>query len=150
MKIGLWIFDHELDVIVDELCFSSCANYIFTAGKNKIIEKDAIVGWHGSEQQDQRLSPLVMALSMAELHAVATTKRLKEWDRTSVRRNQRGFRCNTCWRWTRKILTAVTSQRFLDKPSVSTCISWFTACYRINSTTTTTSETAIRRLDLLD
>ena len=52
MKIGLWIFDHELDVIVDEICFSSCANYIFTAGKNKIIEKDAIVGWHGSEQQE--------------------------------------------------------------------------------------------------
>ena len=52
MKIGLWIFDHELDVIVDEICFSSCANYIFTAAKNKIIEKDAIVGWHGSEQQE--------------------------------------------------------------------------------------------------
>ncbi len=52
MLIGEWIFDHELDVIVEELCFSSCANYIFTAGKNKIIGKDAIVGWHGSEQQE--------------------------------------------------------------------------------------------------
>ena len=52
MLIGEWIFDHELDVIVDEICFSSCANYIFPAGKNKIIEEDAIVGWHGSEQQD--------------------------------------------------------------------------------------------------
>ena len=52
MQIGEWVFDHKIDVIVDEICFSSCANYIFTAGKNKIIEKDAIVGWHGSEQQD--------------------------------------------------------------------------------------------------
>ncbi len=52
IMIGEWVFDHQLDVIVDELCFSSCANYIFTAGKNKIIGKDAIVGWHGSEQQD--------------------------------------------------------------------------------------------------
>ena len=52
MLIGEWIFDHEIDVIVDEICFSSCANYIFPAGKNKIIEEDAIVGWHGSEQQD--------------------------------------------------------------------------------------------------
>ena len=52
MLIGEWIFDHEIDVIVDEICFSSCANYIFTAGKTKIIEKDAIVGWHGSEQQE--------------------------------------------------------------------------------------------------
>ena len=65
--IGEWIFDHELDVIVDEMCFSSCANYIFTAGKNKIIEKDAIVGWHGSEQQD----PFIAAgygITMEELH----------------------------------------------------------------------------------
>ncbi len=77
MKIGLWIFDHELDVIVDELCFSSCANYIFTAGKNKIIEKDAIVGWHGSEQQD----PFIAAgygITMAELHA-RNYEELKEW-----------------------------------------------------------------------
>ena len=52
MLIGEWVFDHDIDVIVEELCFSSCANYIFPAGKNKIIEEDAIVGWHGSEQQD--------------------------------------------------------------------------------------------------
>ena len=67
MKIGLWIFEHEIDVIVDEICFSSCANYIFTAGKNKIIQKDAIVGWHGSEQQD----PFIAAgygITMEELH----------------------------------------------------------------------------------
>ena len=65
--IGEWIFEHGIDVIVGEVCFSSCANYIFTAGKNKIIEKDAIVGWHGSEQQD----PFIAAgygISMEELY----------------------------------------------------------------------------------
>ncbi len=77
MQIGEWIFDHEIDVIVDEICFSSCANYIFTAGKNKIIEEDAIVGWHGSEQQD----PFIAAghgITMAELHA-RNYEELKEW-----------------------------------------------------------------------
>ena len=68
IRIGEWIFDHQLDVIVDELCFSSCANYIFTAGKNKIIEKDAIVGWHGSEQQDPFIAA-GLGLTMRELHA---------------------------------------------------------------------------------
>ena len=67
IKIGEWIFDHRLDVIVDELCFSSCANYIFTAGKNKIIEKDAIVGWHGSEQQDLFISA-GLGISLEELY----------------------------------------------------------------------------------
>ena len=68
IRIGEWIFDHGLDVIVDELCFSSCANYIFPAGKNKIIEKDAIVGWHGSEQQNPFIAA-GLGLTMRELHA---------------------------------------------------------------------------------
>ena len=76
MLIGEWIFDHEIDVIVDEICFSSCANYIFTAGKNKIIEKDAIVGWHGSEQQD----PFIAAgygISMEEHYRPQTMTRCR-------------------------------------------------------------------------
>ncbi len=78
--IGQWIFEHGIDVIVEELCFSSCANYIFTAGKNKIIENDAIVGWHGSEQQD----PFIAAgygISMAELYARQFDE-MKQWGET--------------------------------------------------------------------
>lgn len=51
-KLGNWILDRGLDVAVQNLCFSSCANYVFTAGRNKTILADSIVGWHGSEQQD--------------------------------------------------------------------------------------------------
>ena len=77
MKIGEWIFDHEIDVIVDEICFSTCANYIFTAGRNKIIEKDAIVGWHGSKQQD----PFIAAgygITVEELYG-RDYDEMKEW-----------------------------------------------------------------------
>ena len=75
--IGQWIFDHEIDVIVEEQCFSSCANYVFTAGKNKIIEKDAIVGWHGSEQQEPFIAA-GLGLTMRELH-VRNYDRRKEF-----------------------------------------------------------------------
>ena len=44
----LWIHERDIDVVVDNWCFSSCANYIFTAAKNKTIKAGAIVGWHGS------------------------------------------------------------------------------------------------------
>ncbi len=77
MLIGEWIFDHEIDVIVDEICFSSCANYIFTAGKNKIIEEDAIVGWHGSEQQDEFMAA-GYGLSLEELYR-RNYDEMKEW-----------------------------------------------------------------------
>ncbi len=56
IRLGHWIFEHGIDVVVDGLCFSSCANYIFTAGRNKTIMADSVVGWHGSEQQDEHLA----------------------------------------------------------------------------------------------
>ena len=56
IKIGHWIYDQGMDVVVDTYCFSSCANYIFTAGRNKIIWEGAIVGWHGSAQQDEHIA----------------------------------------------------------------------------------------------
>lgn len=48
IELGTYIFDHQLDVEISDYCFSSCANYVFTAGKNKIIKKGAIVAWHGN------------------------------------------------------------------------------------------------------
>ena len=47
LMIGNDIFDRKLNVIVRDYCFSSCANYIFLAGKKKIIEKDSVLGFHG-------------------------------------------------------------------------------------------------------
>ena len=56
IKMGHWIYDRGLDVVVDTYCLSSCANYVFTAGRNKTIEEGAIVGWHGSAQQDEYIA----------------------------------------------------------------------------------------------
>lgn len=46
--IGKDIYDRKLNVIVRDYCFSSCANYIFLAGKKKFIEKNSIIGFHGT------------------------------------------------------------------------------------------------------
>ena len=48
LKMGEWIYSKGLDVVVDDYCFSACANYIFTAGRNKVIRDDSVVGWHGA------------------------------------------------------------------------------------------------------
>ena len=45
---GLWVHENQVDVQVRDICFSSCANYIFPAGASKYIEKDAFVAWHGN------------------------------------------------------------------------------------------------------
>ena len=55
-RIGLWVHEHDITVVVDIVCFSSCANYIFTAAPRKIIRSGAIVGWHGSEQSHEYIA----------------------------------------------------------------------------------------------
>lgn len=47
MDLGEFVLEHNLDVRVDTFCFSSCANYVFTAGNKKWLGEKAILGWHG-------------------------------------------------------------------------------------------------------
>ena len=49
--VGRWVRDMGLLVEVDVICFSSCADYVFPAGRARVIRKDAFVGWHGNERQ---------------------------------------------------------------------------------------------------
>ena len=48
IALGLWVFDHRLDIEVPEYCLSSCANYVFPAGRDKTIGAGAVVAWHGN------------------------------------------------------------------------------------------------------
>ena len=51
MDLGEIIFENDLNVEVDTFCFSSCANYVFPAGKTKILHKNSLLGWHGGAMQ---------------------------------------------------------------------------------------------------
>ena len=50
-KIGTWIHENDIDVVVENKCFAICANYIFVAAKNKTIKADSSVAWLGSSQR---------------------------------------------------------------------------------------------------
>ncbi len=50
LRMARVIHDRGMDVEVFGQCFSSCANYIFPAGKNKSITALGLVGWHGNMQ----------------------------------------------------------------------------------------------------
>ena len=47
MDLAEFIFENQLNVKVLDYCLSSCANYVFPAGKNKILSNTGIVGFHG-------------------------------------------------------------------------------------------------------
>lgn len=48
IALGVWVFENKLDIEVPEYCLSSCANYVFPAGRNKFIGESAVVAWHGN------------------------------------------------------------------------------------------------------
>lgn len=52
LRLGNWVFDNKLDVIVDKVCASSCANYVFPAGKTKYLYNHSALIWHGNSYQE--------------------------------------------------------------------------------------------------
>ena len=90
IKLGAWMAERNIDVVVDQLCFSSCANYIFTAGKNKIIMADSIVGWHGSEQQDEHIAR-GLGITVEELLAREYDEHASEWGGTPSPEGRKNF-----------------------------------------------------------
>lgn len=48
LDIAETVLNAKMDVEVQYLCASSCANYIFPAGARKLISPGAVVGWHGN------------------------------------------------------------------------------------------------------
>jgi hypothetical protein len=49
---GNWVHDNGITVVIENKCFSSCANYILTAAPKVHVLKGAIVGWHGGAFQE--------------------------------------------------------------------------------------------------
>jgi len=47
MELGRWVARQALPVKVVEYCFSSCANYVFTAAPSRVVSNFAMVGFHG-------------------------------------------------------------------------------------------------------
>lgn len=47
MELGRWVHENKMDVKVLEGCYSSCANYVFTAARRKIVSNFAHIGYHG-------------------------------------------------------------------------------------------------------
>jgi hypothetical protein len=51
MIFGDWVDARGLDVVVVDYCVSSCANYVFMAGKRKLVLPGGVVAWHGDAHQ---------------------------------------------------------------------------------------------------
>lgn len=53
MPLGRWVRERGLDIKVMEYCMSSCANYVFPAGRRKVVSNFAVIGYHGGPSSGQ-------------------------------------------------------------------------------------------------
>ncbi|WP_045412638.1 S49 family peptidase domain-containing protein [Vibrio owensii] len=55
IEFGYFIKEHKLDVEVNHLCFSACANYVLPAANSIVIDSSSLIGWHGGAKQSDEL-----------------------------------------------------------------------------------------------
>ncbi len=51
LRLGHFVHDNNISVIVRKFCASSCANYVLTGSPRVYVEKGALIGWHGGALQ---------------------------------------------------------------------------------------------------
>lgn len=79
IEMGRWVKAQGLDVKVMEYCLSSCANYVFTAGKNKKVSNFAVVGFHGGASNETGSGPIALSPeTLSVFDAMPPTEREKQ------------------------------------------------------------------------
>lgn len=98
LDLGEWIFENELNVYIQDFCASSCANYVFTAGKQVVLNENAIVGWHGSPIGHDLIAgtsyegtALQLMLDELKAHSPEIKNPRRYWNTLRIR-NRRFFR----------------------------------------------------------
>jgi hypothetical protein len=80
MIMGEWVFDNHVDIVVERMCMSSCANYVFTAGRHKTINENSIVAWHGSILQEFGMSDEDVRAAVIESYSKLPEREKKKND----------------------------------------------------------------------
>jgi hypothetical protein len=68
LDAALIIYQKNIDVYVDGVCGSSCANYIFLAGRYKFVTKNSTVFWHGSPHNNSEIKANPSGWTDEEVH----------------------------------------------------------------------------------
>ncbi|PHJ40575.1 hypothetical protein AK966_08375 [Vibrio sp. PID23_8] len=55
IELGYFVKENNLDIEVDTLCFSACANYVIPAAKTVLIKNGSLIGWHGGPRQSDEI-----------------------------------------------------------------------------------------------
>ena len=68
LALGILIHKHGWDVEVEQLCASSCANFIFPAGKVKYLHSNSLLLFHGGPHQQNLMANAIDVEQSAMTH----------------------------------------------------------------------------------
>jgi hypothetical protein len=71
LALGILIHKYGWDVEVVDICASSCANFIFPAGKKKYLHGDSLLLYHGGPHQENMLEKMRAAEQAFLAHGAA-------------------------------------------------------------------------------
>ncbi len=85
LAVGQEIHNRELDIIVDGMCSSSCANYWFPAGNKKTVPLGSWVGFHGNPRASSYYSSEDADIDVKEMIDKFTEREAAFYDLIGVR-----------------------------------------------------------------
>lgn len=65
MRLGQYMWRNNIPIEVLDICMSSCANYLFLAASEKILNRNSLVVYHGGPRQKNILAQLQSAFDTA-------------------------------------------------------------------------------------
>ncbi|MGL6046994.1 MAG: hypothetical protein ACRC02_11075 [Vogesella sp.] len=83
IRLGMLVYKQQLDVRVFGECASSCANYIFPAGRNKYLLPNSRLLWHGGMLQADwraRIQQRYPDDAQARLHAIEENDWIQQYE----------------------------------------------------------------------
>lgn len=70
-----WLKQHDVTLLIRDVCISSCANYLVAAAPRVIVASGAVLGWHGGALQTEWEVPQ----GIAEEHMHLMRESLSDW-----------------------------------------------------------------------
>ncbi len=80
MTLGEWVFERQVEVAVEGMCMSSCANYVFTAGRSRTIGSGSIVAWHGNVDLDMEKAAQEIRAAIMESASLMPEEKISSMD----------------------------------------------------------------------
>lgn len=128
LDLAEFINENNLNIEVTEYCLSSCANYIFTAANEKLISKNALIGFHGGTTgMDASVDEFIKTLPESEREI--TRKNLVEYGKKTSKREAGFFKKINI---TRDITTLGQSDKYKTYALAADYVGWYYSISGLN------------------